>query len=266
MDGRRSLSRLDEILLQADLITGTEGLKLPPFDGDGKFLAFHTIDGLIEELISQTDDYRNTLTARLLLLLESRPLIGSDMYADAIDAVVGAYWQDYPDHSQDFVPAFLTNDIQRLWRTLCVNYECRRRRDRSDDQAEAIAKKKNFSLKHSRLLTCYSAILFLLHRFSENGTVTPDDAIQTAKLSPTMRLEQIRQETSSPTVTPQVDDVMDRYRRFLEQSQDETLVDQFKDREKALQLRAQGEEFGKAVSELISVVGNNSRFHRLLIV
>jgi hypothetical protein len=44
-------------------------------------------------------------------------------------------------------------------------------------------------LKHSRLLTCYSALLFLLAVFVEKQTVRPDDVKQMVSITPTERLE-----------------------------------------------------------------------------
>lgn len=131
-------------------------------------------------------------TARLLLLLESCPLVGEAIYGDVVEEVISAYWRDYEDHRDDFVPAFLTNDILRLWRTFCVNYEAGT--DREPPERKAKGKLKNFKLKHSRMLTCYSAILFLLYKYMLHGTVTPDDALEMTKRTPTIRLEQLLSE------------------------------------------------------------------------
>ena len=67
------------------------------------------------------------------------------------------------------MPAFLSNDILRLWRTLCVNYEARTKT--TPEQEKAKRELTNYKLKHSRLLTCYSGILYLLAIFKARGTV-----------------------------------------------------------------------------------------------
>lgn len=97
------------------------------------------------------------------------------VYQEIIEEVIAAYWRDYEDHKTDFMPAFLANDILRLWRTFCVNYEARTVRE--PDETKAKGKLKNYKLKHSRLLTCYSAILFLLAVYARQQTVKPSDAV-----------------------------------------------------------------------------------------
>jgi hypothetical protein len=62
--------------------------------------------------------------------------------------VVEAYWRDFLDHRQAFVPTFLTNDILRLWRTFCVNYEARTQTEPARKKAKR--KLKNYKLKHRR--------------------------------------------------------------------------------------------------------------------
>lgn len=125
---KRQLSRLDEICVKADLIEATRELKFPDFDGDGKYLAHYSVDELTKTLGKPEDDANNTLTGRLLLFLESRPLIGEGAYQSIIEDVIAAYWRDFEDHKTDFMPAYLANDILRLWRTFCVNYEARTQR------------------------------------------------------------------------------------------------------------------------------------------
>jgi Nucleotidyltransferase domain len=187
LNGKRSLGRLDEICIMADLVRATRKLKIPDFSGDGAYLAHYTIADLVNALGTSEDDATNTFTARLLLLLESQPLIGRDVYAQAIDAVIVAYWRDFKDHKKEFIPAFLANDILRLWRTFCVNYEANTTTDPPEKKAKR--KVKNYKLKHSRLLTCYSALLFLLAVFKIRKTVTPDDAREMVKLRPIERLD-----------------------------------------------------------------------------
>ena len=108
---------LDETLLKAALITCTRNKNIPDFSNDGEYLVCYTKDNLIKTLGKPEDDARNTFTARLLLLLESKHLLGKSIYDQMIKDVIDAYWLEFDDHKHDFVPAFLTNDILRLWRT-----------------------------------------------------------------------------------------------------------------------------------------------------
>jgi predicted nucleotidyltransferase len=103
----RVLSNLDEICLKAELIRAIRGLGLPEFSGDGEYLTHYTVGELVKTLGTSTDDARNTFTARLLLLLESKSLIGADVYSEVINQVIKAYWRDFSDHENDFRPSFL---------------------------------------------------------------------------------------------------------------------------------------------------------------
>ena len=124
-NSERLLKRLDEICIKADLIEVTRKLAIPEFSGDGRYLEHYTVRELTGTLGTPEDDVTNTFTARLLLLLESCPLLEPTVYTDITGQVIAAYWGDFEDHKMDFMPAFLANDILRLWRTFCVNYEAR---------------------------------------------------------------------------------------------------------------------------------------------
>lgn len=120
---KRALSKLDEVLMKAELIRACQKKGFPDFDRDGDFLNHHSVDHLVDTLGKPEDDAENTFTARLLLLLESRPLVNSAVYDHVVGRVVNAYWRDYAKHKTDFMPMYLANDILRMWRTFCINYD-----------------------------------------------------------------------------------------------------------------------------------------------
>jgi hypothetical protein len=182
-------------LIKANLIEATRKLKFPEFSGDGEYLKHYTVDDLVDTLGTRDDDKTNTFTARLLLLLESRPLLEENFYSDVISNVIDAYWKDYENHESDFVPAFLVNDILRLWRTFCVNYEARAKKEKETEDQKANRKLKNYKLKHSRPSTCYSALVYLMAIMAERGTVS-HDAKDMVALSPTKRLEWLKSQTT----------------------------------------------------------------------
>jgi predicted nucleotidyltransferase len=261
-DGKRGLSRLDEICLKADLIRAAEDLGYPPFSRDGEFLQHHTAHELVVLLGTERDDADNTLTARLLLLLESKPLFGQDVYDQVISDVVAVYWREFERHRDDFEPGFLANDILRLWRTFCLNYEARPEKAAQDPQAVAKRKLKNYKLKHSRLLTCYSAIASLLAEFIDNGTVTPTAAKQMIGQTPTERIESLRSGKTAAAAAG----VLDAYEDFLaatDASEDELLA----------QLASSPSSFarppgalGDRMFDLLEVLGDSSPFYRRLVV
>ena len=152
----------------------------------------------------------------------------------------------------------------RLWRTFCVNYEART----SSEPAEKKAKRKikNYKLKHSRLLTCYSAILYLLTVFDNKGTVSPKDALEMIKLSPTARLEWLT--TQHEASREGVLELLALYEQFLAEmdAPEEDLVSRFMDRSKSKEYAGAQDSFGDCVFRVLSAIGSENKFHRLLVV
>lgn len=261
---RPALSRLDEICIKADLIDATRQLKIPDFSGDGAYLVHYTVKELVRTLGKPHDDASNTFTARLLLLLESKPLLGDEIYKEAVGEVVASYWRDYADHKGNFMPAFLANDILRLWRTFCVNYEART--DRNPNEKKAKGKLKNFKLKHSRLLTCYSAMVYLLATFVDRKTVTPDDAMHMTAMTPTERLEWLA--SRMPSSQEIVSRILSSYENFLNETDapEEEMIRRFMDKNTPQEYYALANELGDGVFDLLRSVGDGSSFFRLLVV
>lgn len=90
--GRSLLGGLDEIYIKAELIKATRALGIQDFSGDGLYLTHYSVSKLANSVGKQEDDVENTLTARLLLLLESSSLLGDAVYEDVIKSVIKAYW------------------------------------------------------------------------------------------------------------------------------------------------------------------------------
>jgi predicted nucleotidyltransferase len=263
---KRYLNRLDEIVVKAELIDATKTLDLPDFDGDGEYLQHYTGAKLIQNLGAPEDDVENTLTARLLLLLESRPLLGHDVYDDIVDEVVAAYWRDYEDHSEEFVPTFLVNDALRLWRTFCVNYEARTKTE--PDELKMKRRVKNYKLKHNRMLTCFSAILSLLYKYNMKCTVHPEDFVEIVKKSPTARLEWIAEETPEQEVKDHIDTLLKSYDSFLERSKigEKNLIREFSEKKTHKEYMSEAYQFGDAMFGALQSVGKDSTLFRQLMV
>lgn len=154
-----AISDTNFTLAKADVISMIRELHFPEFSRDGYFLKLHRVIDILDKLGSPTDDYSNCFTARMLLLLESRCVQGEHTFSIARGRIVESYLRDYHEHRHNFLPIFLINDIQRYWRTLCLNYE--HNRNLNDARTEKAARHhvKNLKLKFSRMLTCFSAII-----------------------------------------------------------------------------------------------------------
>ena len=251
--------------VRADLIAAADAERFPPFTDDAKYLEHHTIGGLTSELGSRTDDSGNTFTARLLLLLESKVLIGAPAYRSAIAAVVGEYWRDFDGHRDDFLPAFLVNDILRLWRTFCVNYEAGRKGEPPEERAKAHLKR--YKLKHSRLMTCYSAIAYLMALHGRDGTVTPREAIAMVAMTPTERLEVLARDYGEAVGAEPIS-VIELYERFLKHTHadKERLLGSFGDEGYRRTRFEEATRFQAAIVRLMEVVPASPRFRSVLIV
>lgn len=214
--GNALLNDVDEIKLKYELIISAEKNGVAKFDGGGRFLTSHKIGSFTEWLGSSEDDYRNTLTGRMLMLLESKPLIGIAIYNKTIDLFISKYFRDYEGHEENFVPAFLFNDIIRMWRTFCVNYEFYRKVGDSRDKI------KNLKLKFSRMLTCYSGILYLMAVYARDGRVRPEDVKGMIAISPIERLQALAKpefgfdSDVSASLQKLVESALEHYSGFLE--------------------------------------------------
>jgi predicted nucleotidyltransferase len=263
---KRDLSRLNEIRIKADLIEVTERQGIPEFTGDGRYLEHYTSFSLTDTLGKPEDDATNTFTARLLLLLESKPLLGVEVYERVIDDVISQYWQDFIDHKNDFTPAFLANDILRLWRTFCVNYEARTAK--TPEREKAKRKLKNYKLKYSRLLTCYSAILYLLARHKHAGTVSTDDAAEMVRLTPTERLELLVAQASLKEAHRGVEELLSSYEIFLTNTAlpENDLIDKFMDKTTSKRYFAEAAGFGEQMFNVLYAIGQDQPLYRMLVV
>lgn len=194
----RDLSRLAWFRLIARVIDVAERLKFKPFSRDGAFLKAHNVFHVGSELGSSNEDAENGFTARLLLLLEGRPLANDPLFDQVLLETIRFYFRDFADKRETFRPYVLINDILRYWRTLCLNYEHARegRRaklnrtlvcieaDNSLDKhtKQALSEEKdvdfraesaldNLKLRYSRLALCFSMVALLASH--PNGT-TPE--------------------------------------------------------------------------------------------
>ncbi len=103
----RLLSGLEEIEILASIVHVNRELNLPDLDGDGGFLKVHQLNDYLVGLGKPSDDADNTFTGRLLLMLESQPIFGNEVFDEVLKECVERYWIDYADHKDSFLPLFL---------------------------------------------------------------------------------------------------------------------------------------------------------------
>lgn len=259
-----SLSNLKQICVKANLIHATEELGIEEFSGDDEYLTHYTVDDLKRALGTREDDVTNTFTARLLLLIESSPLVGESAYEQLTRNVIAAYWKDYEGRESKFVPTFLANDILRMWRTFCVNYEAGKPPESEEDKAKR--KLKNYKLKHSRMLSCYSALMFLLFVYKQSGAVSPDDAFRMVSLTPTRRLEWLLHQNECKSAHADIKKIVVAYEGFLQQTDapKENLIKRFKgDTTKFFE---EARSFGNSVFSVLQTLGIDNSLYRVVVV
>lgn len=265
-ESKLPISKLDITLAVAELIKASREFGLPDFSNEGEYLSPYKINDLVSSLGRREDDAKNTFTMRLLLLLESRPLVGSAAYAGAINAVVTSYWRDYPGREHEFIPAFLANDILRLWRTFCVNYEIGR-----DTSPTPKHKLKNYKLKHSRMMTCYSALVYLLNVYKNNKTVHPAEAESMAQRTPLDRLHyvlDVPKNADNAVARSALSRIVDLYDEFLVRTNkpDQEQIEMFADSAMAKRLNADSYALGYELARLLIALGNGNSFLLVLLV
>lgn len=257
--GASSLSRIRKTLLDAELIRLCRNRGFPEFSADGKFLEVHSAKAMRENLGSPDDDAKNTFTARLLLILESRPVHNSTAYQAVLRSVVDAYYRDYHEHEKDFLPVFMVNDILRYWKTLCLNYEHRRERGTEQGMKRNKSHLRNLKMKFSRLLTCFSTVLFLT---KNHGVIQPDQLLEFTCRTPLERLALVAEDSSRLT------GMLDEYAWFLEhtgQAESEVLawIANQPDRDDAFE---RARRFGANMFDLLQEVSGTTKSWRYLVI
>lgn len=185
----KPLGRIRDVRILNAVLNAQEAVGFPDFSNDGAYLKFLYIDDLVNWIGHREDDYKNSFTARILLLSESTHLYNPSRYLEFKNKIIDKYFQDFHDHSRNFRPIFLLNDILRFWRTLCLNYENARHWRQDDDEIRrAKGHLDNLKLKFSRLNICYSFICHLLH---QGGCLSKDAVRRTSDLTPLERLSEI---------------------------------------------------------------------------
>ena len=214
--GEPPAGKLAGISLMAQVIDTCHELDFPEFSHDGEYLEVHQLKELTDELGSPEEDAANFFTARLLLLLESKPVYNEAAYNTSVKHVAAAYFRDFPSRETNFRPAFLINDVVRFWKTLCLNYEHRRGAGTESDanaQSSVVTKFKNLKLAFVRLMTCYSLVVGLSFDYRRRGGTTPADLLRLVSMSPSERLEDLAAADSQ--LAELVTVVLEKYSWFL---------------------------------------------------
>jgi hypothetical protein len=258
-----SVGKLQSTCLFADIIRAARDLDYPEFSSDGQYLEIHDHATILAQLGGRDDDPMNCFTARRLLLLESAPVVNAEIYNKILAAKVEAYCRDFEQYEGAFKPTFLINDIMRFWKTLCLNYEYDRNIAQEREEYDVQHTIRNFKLKFSRLLTCFSMIVALA---SDAALTTPPGIITLCRMRPRQRLIRLVEQRSD--CEPLVRRIIDLYAYFLEATALPTieLEGKFKDTAASKEAFERAAQFGDGVFDLLQAVTRENRYLRYVVV
>lgn len=257
------LSRIRDVKILNSVVNATEANGFPDFSNDGEYLRFLHIDDVIKHIGDREDDYNNALTARMLMMLESKYLYNEAIFNRFRASVIDTYFKDFHDHSESFRPIFLLNDILRFWRTMCLNYENGREWRSASSERRAKGHLANLKLRFSRLNICYS---FIAHLLAKGASLSPDNVIDTAELTPLQRLHDLRETDNE--LAGLIETLLTEYAWFLEQTgrSKESVLAWISDEAERVEAFRHSRAFVEAMGEIVKVVAEKNGYLRYLII
>jgi predicted nucleotidyltransferase len=261
----RAPSDIDAFQIRQAITRALFELNLPEPSQGGEFLKMHTGESLCERMCTPDDDATNTLTARMLLLLESQALLGNDAYDTLVASVIDAYWKDASDHMGDYQPFVLVNDIVRYWRILLLNYvakNAKKERELGPPKLKAERSLRGYKLRFSRCMTCFSALARLLVAAAKGG-VKKEDVCAIVGERPIERLLAVQARVSAASM--HVNKMLALYETFLKTTAcaKSVLIDSFCQDEFAHACAREGRDFADAMFALLQELGSTGRGREL---
>ena len=260
-DASNRVSVAQKSLAFTALIKTAQELSFPPFTDGGKYLEIHYLNDMIEALGDSDDDKNNYFTARILLLLESQCIFGTDVYRKLIETVVSdIYLRDFETHKDNFRPIFLLNDVSRWWKTVCLNYEARR--TRADNILQPRAKPdKRYKLKYSRLLTCYSLIASLISMAP--GEANKERITKLVSQNPWQRIKDVVDKKADADTLEIYNKLVAEYEEFLKHCNDNL---EFYLKENKKSAFDQAAKFGELMFDLLDKIKHDKNSLRYLTI
>lgn len=120
--------------------------------------------------IGGDDDYRRSLTQRMLVLTESEQLGGEYPIKNIRESILEAYVGERDiERTVSKHPMVVCNDIARYYRTLCVDYK-----SRTESKPESWAE-RHAKLRNARKLWYFSTVMAIAHAVSSENNGAQDE-------------------------------------------------------------------------------------------
>jgi hypothetical protein len=244
-----------------------------PFSRGGDFLRIHSLEKMLTDIGGPEDNSSNRFTARILLLLNSRPLVNEPAYNAAIESMLDKYWKPGLESHEPHRPVYLLNDIRRWWNELLLNFELHSPppgpSDATEEQkAHRLADRRiaNLKLRYARLLAAHTPILSLLHK-EELGGVTRDQVREVMRDPPITRLYRIYDGCNKHQTKDRLEQIIrmyDDYLLFMNEHKDELRAKVLRD--DWHQRKTTAYEFGDLVAGVLQQLGAGGHFLRNIII
>lgn len=238
-----------------------------PFSQRGRFVSTHSFMLMVQAIGNAEDDFTNRFTARMLMLLNSRPLINEQGYNDAREMIMDFYWRQQPDRHAPFLPVFLLNDIRRWWSIVLLNFEFHNppatlaQTGENDRQRRAQRRVNNLKLRHARVMAAWTPIIGILVASEDRG-ITRSQLMPILNDTPVDRL--LRLLDLDISIAEKAEDVLvryDRYLAFMDCSKEElfskVMEDNWSD-----EVKPEAYEFGDSIAALLQEAGRGKLLYR----
>jgi hypothetical protein len=170
-EGLDVVPAVEDVSAELDNAPGSQGIFAVPVYSEN----------LVHNIGLDADDNRN-FSRRMLFLLESTPVSGNGVYEAVRAEILGRYLDDSVKPYRP--PRFLLNDIERYWRTLCVDF--------AGKEHEGPVKwgLRNAKLRTSRKILFAGGLLPVLECFRFELDEMRDFVSQQLAMPPTDRIAQ----------------------------------------------------------------------------
>ncbi len=196
----------------------------------------------LRDNIGGSDDNNETITRRMLFLLEGDWLFNEAGFRKARSEIINAYLRETT--GKGHLSKFFLSDVVRYWRTICVDYE---NKVNFRGKARGI---RYITLRFSRLLLYFAGVLAAAETYDLSREEKQERLEQMLEKNPIDRVRCITGDLAEPAIR--------RYAEFLAALSDERIREQLEDptadfdkREAFLALRESAQRFREELIEIL---------------